>query len=93
MQFIWDEDKNRINKAKHGISFETAKRVWDDPHVWIYFDRFENGENRFHAVGVVGGMTFLTVVHTHRDNAGMEIVRIIGARRATRYEKSAYENG
>lgn len=93
MQFEWDENKNRINKAKHGISFETAKCVWDDPHVWIYFDRFDNGENRFHAVGVVGGMTLLTVIHTHNDDAGMEIVRIIGARRATRHEKSAYEDG
>jgi len=93
MQFEWDENKNRINKAKHGISFETAMRVWDDPHVWIYYDRVENGENRFHAVGVVGGLTFLTVIHTHRDHAGTEIVRIIGARRATRHEKSAYENG
>jgi uncharacterized DUF497 family protein len=32
MQFEWDEDKDRINKAKHGVSFETATRVWDDPH-------------------------------------------------------------
>ena len=93
MQFEWDQKKDRINQAKHGVSFELAARVWDDPHVWIYFDRFENGEDRFHAVGIVGGLTLLTVVHTYRDKDGVEVVRIIGARRATRHEKNVYENG
>lgn len=93
MQFEWDETKNRINRAKHGVSFETARLVWDDPHVWIYFDRTVDGESRFHAVGVVGGLTLLTVVHTHRDDTGVERVRIIGARKATRHERRAYEEG
>jgi uncharacterized protein len=92
LQFEWDEEKNRTNQAKHGVSFEVAMHVWDDPHVWVYFDRSESGEDRFHAVGIVGRLTFLTVVHTYRV-ASMEIIRIIGARRATRHEKSAYENG
>jgi len=30
MPFEWDDDKNRINKAKHGISFELAMQVWLD---------------------------------------------------------------
>ena len=63
MQFEWDENKNRINKAKHGVSFELATKVWNDPHVWTYFDRYESGEPRYHAVGVVGGVMILTVVH------------------------------
>jgi uncharacterized DUF497 family protein len=92
MRFEWDENKDRINKAKHGVSFETATRVRDDPHVWIYFDRFEDGEDRFHAVGIVGGLMLLTVVHTYRGDTEMEIVRIIGARRATRHEKGAHQN-
>jgi uncharacterized protein len=93
MNFTWDDNKDRANKAKHGVSFEAAKRVWDDPHVWTYFDKFEDGEARFHAVGMVHGMMLLTVVHAYRDEAGNEIIRIIGARRATRHEKNAYENG
>lgn len=93
MQFEWDDNKDLINQRKHGISFEIAKHVWKDPHVWIYFDRHEGEEDRFHAVGIVRGMMLLTVIHTHRDHAGLEIVRIIGARRATRHEKNAYENG
>ncbi len=30
-KFQWDADKNRANRAKHGISFETASLIWDDP--------------------------------------------------------------
>lgn len=93
MNFIWDDEKNRTNKAKHGVSFETATRVWEDPHVWTYFDRFEDGDARFHAVGIVHGQMILTVVHTYRDENGNDTIRIIGARRATRNEKNAYENG
>ena len=88
MQFEWDENKNRINKSKHGISFETAKRVWKDPHIWIYLDRVDDGEHRFHAVGIIGALTLLTVIHTHRDDAGIEVIRIIGARRATRASRA-----
>ena len=93
MRFEWDENKERVNLAKHAVSFKLAEKVWNDPHVWTYFDRFEEGEARYHAVGVVAGLTILTVVHTYRDANGQEVIRIIGARRATRHEKSAYENG
>jgi uncharacterized protein len=46
MRFVWDEAKNRANKAKHGLSFELAKRVFADPlHVSIP-DLHEHGEER-----------------------------------------------
>jgi uncharacterized DUF497 family protein len=32
MRFEWDENKNRLSLAKHGIGFEYAQKVWDDPH-------------------------------------------------------------
>lgn len=93
MRFEWDEEKNRINKRKHGISFEIACRVWDDPFHWTYFDRIDDGERRMHCLGTVGAATILLVVYTDRDSHGEEIIRIIGARRATRLEKYAYERG
>jgi uncharacterized DUF497 family protein len=93
MRFEWDEEKNRINKLKHGISFETAVKVWEDPFHWTYFDRIVTGERRLHCVGTVGTTTILLVVYTDRDSHDEEIIRIIGARRATRQEKYAYENG
>ena len=93
MRFEWDANKNRINKRKHGISFESAMRVWNDPFHWSYFDRIENGERRMHCVGTVGAATILLVVYVELDSHGEEVIRIIGARRATRHEKHAYENG
>ncbi len=44
MRFVWDETKNRANKAKHGVSFETARGVFDDPLHLSIPDRREHGE-------------------------------------------------
>ena len=60
--FEWDERKNRINIAKHGIGFEEASGVFSDPHVIIREDRVVDGEQRLHAIGNVGRV--LIVVHT-----------------------------
>lgn len=89
--FDWDPEKARINQNKHGIGFELAKRVWDDPLHVILPDRFEDGERRWHALGTVGTFTVLVVVHTYRGSAGEERIRIIGARRATVHERRRYE--
>jgi uncharacterized protein len=91
MKFEWDPEKNRKNKVKHGIDFESAKAIWDDPFHVVYPDRFEDGEQRWHAVGVLGSMILLMVIHTYRNRNNEEIVRIIGARKATRQERAQYE--
>src|SRR4051812_298366 len=90
MLFEWDIEKARTNLEKHGVSFETAKRVWDDPLHEIYFDRVENGESRFHAMGCVDGVVVLLVVHTHPD-LNEDRIRIVSARRATSRERRRYE--
>jgi uncharacterized DUF497 family protein len=51
MVFAWDEDKNRINRRKHGVSFETAVRIFEDPNVVSYQDRVVDEEERWHAIG------------------------------------------
>jgi uncharacterized DUF497 family protein len=89
--FRWDPDKARINLAKHGVSFEVAEHVWRDPLHIIVPDRFENGEQRWHAIGVVGPVAVLLVVHTYPDSAHEDEIRIIGARRATTQERRRYE--
>ena len=90
--FSWDESKNRINLRKHGISFEAAKLVFDDPFHVTRQDRIENGEQRWQTVGMVGDVVLLLVAHTWHDveNEG-EHIRIISARRATRLERKVYE--
>ena len=55
MQIEWDEAKNRSNLEKHGVSFETAQLMFDDPHHLSVRDREVNGEERWQTIGVVGG--------------------------------------
>jgi uncharacterized protein len=91
MRFVWDEAKNRSNKAKHGISFDLAKLVFDDPLHLSVPDRHEHGEERWSTIGYVGTVALLLVIHTHVEQNGQEIVRIISARKATRRERAIYE--
>lgn len=91
MLFEWDADKARRNLAKHGVSFALAERVWDDPLHVINVDRFENGDERWHAVGRVGNVTILVVVHSYPQGEDEQRVRIISARKATPKERRLYE--
>ncbi|MEI6208968.1 MAG: BrnT family toxin [Desulfuromonadales bacterium] len=91
--FEWDENKNRINKKRHGVSFDAAKLVFFDPCSLTTFDRVENGEDRWHTIGRINGVLLLLVVHTIQDEDYNEIIRIISARRPTSRERKCYENG
>jgi uncharacterized protein len=85
-RFEWDDDKARANLAKHKISFEDAKHVFDtrnvndDPDLTMDYD-----EDRFTMVGLVNGR-LLAVLYTLRG----ERRRIISARLATRTEGREY---
>jgi len=87
----WDERKNRTNRRKHGVSFELAQEVFDDPLALSKLDRVEAGEERWHTLGVVEGIVLLLVTHTVRDDHGEEVIRIISARKATAHERRHYE--
>ncbi|RUW34272.1 MULTISPECIES: BrnT family toxin [unclassified Mesorhizobium] len=91
MQFEWDPEKARRNLAKHGVAFDLALKVFDDPLHLIVPDRFEDGEQRWHAIGMVGIQVILLVVHTYPDLTDEERVRIVGARKATPHERRRYE--
>lgn len=94
MNWIWDPDKNRENRQKHRLSFETAQLVFDDPLARTREDPFPH-EQRWQTVGLVGSMT-LFVVHTRAEFdfvSGEETGRIVSARKATRQERNAYEEG
>ena len=93
MKFEWDEDKNRANYAKHGVSFEIACQVFDDPLVAYLFDRIVDGEERWQAIGKVLNLPLLVVAHTWSDQEGQEFVRIISARQASSHERRRYEQG
>jgi len=89
MSFQWDPQKARINFQKHGISFEEAKQVFDDPLFLTYADpdhSFE--ERRFVIMGKLLDGRLLIVSYTDRDRE----TRIISARPATRQERRNYES-
>ena len=97
MEFTWDEQKNRANQEKHGISFETAILVFDDPLNVSAQDREVDGEPRWQTIGMVNGIHVLLVAHTldvnlDRDE-GEEVIRILSARKATRQERRIYAQG
>lgn len=90
----WDDGKNASNLAKHGVSFEAAQRVFDDPMHLSRQHRSENGELRWPTIGLVADCVLLLVAHTWLDqDDGTEHIRIISARRATKIERKVYEKG
>lgn len=90
MILAWDENKNRINRRKHGVSFETAARVFEDPNVVSYRDRVVDEEERWHSIGCAVGFAILLVVHTSEEPHGEEEIRIISARKASPRERALY---
>lgn len=90
MRFSWDNEKDLSNQEKHGICFETAKKVFDDPYQLSVPDS-RYAEDRWQTLGTVGGVLLL-VAHTWDDDEEEEHIRIISARKATRGERERYEN-
>ncbi len=91
-QFLWDPTEARRNLNKHDVAFEDAALVWSDPRHLVRFDRIEEAEERWHALGLSGGVVLLLVVHTYPGEVN-DVVRIVSARKATKRERRAYEDG
>jgi uncharacterized DUF497 family protein len=89
--FEWDDEKAAQNFADHGVSFETAKKVFEDPFATERLDdREDYGEDRYSIIGMVDGR-ILTVAYTLRNDS----IRIISARGAEPNERRRYheDNG
>lgn len=90
MEYEWDKVKARSNLMKHGVSFEEARTVFDDP---LYIDFFDpdhsDDEERYIVVGKSRQDRLIVVSYTERKSG----IRVISAREATRREKDAYEEG
>jgi uncharacterized DUF497 family protein len=85
VEFEWDPKKNKSNRAKHGISFHDAERIFEGPCLENEDDRLDYEETRFIAYGEVSG-TLLAVAYAWRGDKR----RIISARKATSYEARAW---
>ena len=93
LSFVWDDNKNRLNLKKHGITFDIAAHVFDDDLRLEYPDpEHSQDEERYITIGLVHDV--LTVVYCDRENliTGQTDIRIISARLATKLERNAYNN-
>lgn len=90
MEFEWNPDKAKLNLGKHGVSFQEAATVFNDPLSVTFPDPDHSiGENRYVIIGVSRFGQLFVVAHTDRR----EKVRIISARKVTRQERRFYEEG
>jgi uncharacterized protein len=85
--FVWQELKAAENQRKHGVSFEEAATVFDDP-LFVIQDASRNEERRDAAIGFSSAGRLLTVVHIEVDG---EYIRIISAWRASAAEEGFYD--
>ncbi|MBQ3185506.1 MAG: BrnT family toxin [Bacillota bacterium] len=91
LKFEWDENKNRINKSKHKVSFEEAKTVFYDEEALVINDPdHSENEERFIILGESSRANLLVVCHCYRISE--TVIRIISARKATKTETKQYYN-
>ncbi|MBM1817924.1 BrnT family toxin [Pseudosulfitobacter pseudonitzschiae] len=86
MKFEYDPDKSAGNKAKHGIDFDEAQALWEDPWLLEAPARTDD-EPRFFAIGMIKERHW-SAVCTYRG----DIIRIISVRRARKQEIEHYES-
>ncbi len=92
MLFDWNDDKRNQTLMDRGIDFIDAALVWDDPFRQERLDhRYHYGEKRIQTIGRVS-FGILLVVYTERINQdGVEVIRIISARKASKRERAEYQ--
>ena len=93
VEWIWDADKDRLNRIKHGgLSLADGVHALSDPWGLSKPDPHPDGD-RWRTIGMVAGVVCLFVVHTDPvlQEDGQDVGRIIGVRRAERRERMAYE--
>ena len=87
--FEWDDNKNHLNKTKHGVGFEEAVTVFFDDRALVFDDPdHSDQEERFLIIGMSNRVRTLIVSHCFREREGT--IRIISARKATKTEALAY---
>jgi uncharacterized DUF497 family protein len=89
ISFEWAEKKNASNKKKHNVSFEEAQTVFVDENALLIHDpAHSDDEDRFVMLGLSARLRLLVVCHSYRRDQAT--IRIISARKATRFEQKQY---
>jgi len=90
LTFEWDERKSAENKRKHRISFEEAVTVFYDENAILISDpTHSENEDRFVLLGLSSALRVLVVCHCYRESN--QAIRLISARKATRPERTQYD--
>ena len=87
MRFEWNQAKNESNIRKHGIDFADVEDMFDYPVLTLSDGRKDYGEERWVAIGRIHSLVCV-VAYTERRG---DVIRIISARKATRYEINRYD--
>ena len=92
-QFEWDEIKAAANVRKHGVSFELASTVFNDPRLLSIADlEHSEAEERWFSVGCASNGALLSIIYLWSESdPGTTKIRLIMARQATRNEIRHYE--
>jgi hypothetical protein len=91
VKFEWDPAKEKLNLAKHRVSFTVACHVFSDSFQLNLFDTdHSDEEDRWVTIGSVPTEKILVVVHTLRVSGDETSVRLISARKATKKERDTY---
>ncbi len=91
LRFEWDEDKAASNLRKHGLSFDEASTVFADP-LAVLFDDEEHSHDEIREIAI-GHTIFQRLVLVSFTERGEDLIRIISARKATKKERTDYEEG
>lgn len=87
MIFEYNEHKSSINKEKHGIDFQEAQKLWEDPYAFELPSPQSEDEERFLVLGKINSKNYTAII-TYRDKN----IRIISVRRSRDKEKKLYES-
>jgi len=87
MKFEYDINKSLANKQKHGIDFEAAQKLWDDPYAFEIPSSHNEDEERFLVLGKIASKNYTAII-TYRG----DVIRIISVRRSREKEIKLYES-
>lgn len=88
IKFEWDKGKAKSNLQKHKVSFEEVMTIWNDElTVFLHDPSHSDNEPRYMMIGYSSKNNLLFVSFTERNQR----IRIISARKATKYERKRHE--
>jgi uncharacterized DUF497 family protein len=88
VKYVFDPAKDAINQAKHGVSFALAEILFAGPHATTTDDRFDYGEVRQIAFGLINGRLFMCVYVDRGQERRLISLRKANRREATRYAET-----